>query len=126
MQDTLTQADLDLLDQWGVCEKSAEYRKVGQSLSEIPIEYRNWVFWRAAQKGNLTVIDRLLRAGITQWTIDDAFYWAAQNGHLEVVRRLLEVGMSQQTINEALWWTKSYKHTEIAELLEKHLTSNPI
>ena len=40
MIDKLTQIDLDLLNQWGACEESLEYRKVGQPLSEIPEKHR--------------------------------------------------------------------------------------
>ena len=126
MQDTLTQADLDLLTQWGACEESVEYRKVGQPLSEIPKYYLDWAIRKAAKNGYLEIVNRLLKAQVNQWAIDAALYWAAEYGNLKIVKRLLKTGVNQKTIDAVLYWAKSYKHTDVVDLLEKKSTSTPL
>ena len=66
MIDTLTQQDLDLLDQWDACEESLPYRKVGQLIADIPQEYRDWALYLAMKRNCSDIIDRLLAVETAQ------------------------------------------------------------
>ena len=71
MQDILTQKDLDLFEEWGACKT---HHKIGQPLSEITIEYRNWAIIQASKYGNIKIVNRLLKAGVSQCAIDNALW----------------------------------------------------
>ena len=102
MTDKLTQKDLNLLKKWGACEESIEYRKVGQSLSEIPEDYRDWAIRRASKYGHLDIVNRLLKAGVNQWGISEEFLQAVQKSHFGIVERFLEFGVNHDTIINTL------------------------
>jgi ankyrin repeat protein len=97
----------------------------------LNIKYSSTFLLKACERGNLTTVDLLIKAGANPNFINDddgftALIWAVRQNHLEVVRLLLRLGVKDiinnidKTNNNALSLSIINNNLEIVKELFKH------